>query len=162
MSIIMNKKEYQAKNLRIYSHYYNAEMECSIMVTNTPPKEAYIIPLNKHILEPMGFEPVYDKYTDELYFQRDYNGYRIRVYPLGSRLTIIDLQYLHTVVDTKAEGLNELENYVNAIGMASLTPLIEEKKVAAAIGDFGQGYWAYYSNYEEQLNRLNKLTLPMD
>jgi len=158
--LIMNKKEYQAKNLRMYSHYYNADMECSIMVTNTPPKEAYIIPLNKHILEPMGFEPVYDKYTDELYFQRDYDGYRIRLYPLGARLTITDLQYLHTVVDTKAEGLNELENYVNAIGMASLTPLIEEKDVAVAIKDFGKEYWGYYSDYEKQLNKFNNITLP--
>jgi len=37
---------------------------------------------------------------------RDIEGYRVRTTPIGARIIIIDLKYLHTLVDANGESLS--------------------------------------------------------
>ena len=107
--IIQNKP----KNLRTGCHFYNQKMEFDVYNGEASNDNTirYLIPLNKNILEPLGFETVYDDYTSEMYFQRDIEGYRVRTIPLGTRIIIIDLKCLHTLVNANGESLNELEYF---------------------------------------------------
>lgn len=77
--IIQNKP----KNLRTGCHFYNQKMEFDVYNGEASNDNTirYLIPLNKNILEPLGFETVYDDYTSEMYFQRDIEGYRVRTIP---------------------------------------------------------------------------------
>ena len=87
------KTQNKPKNLRTGCHFYNENMEFDVYNGEASDNNTikYLIPLNKHILEPLGFEAVCDDYTSEMYFQRDIEGYRVRTIPLGARIIIIDL-----------------------------------------------------------------------
>ena len=107
----------------------------------------YLIPLNKHILEPLGFEAVYDEYTSDMYFQRDIEGYRVRTTPIGARIIIIDLKYLHTLVDANGESLNELEHFFQTLGIPYESIFTQE--ALDGINSFGQQYYEYYEEHEK-------------
>ena len=143
------KRDFHPKNFRIGCHSYNSNMEFCTKETESmdDSENYYLIPLKKEILEPMGFVPEYDEFSYELYFQRDYNGFRIRVYPMDSKIVMIDLKYLHTWIDVKSEGLHEMENYLNAIGIP-INGLLTEQ-VVEAINSFGKRYFDYYREMEE-------------
>lgn len=147
----IKKENYHANHLIDGTHVYNDDMEL-IVVNNywlNHGKPLFMIPLNKEILEPLGFEAVYDKFTSDIYFQRDIQSVRVRVLPMDGRIVIIDLKYLHTLVDAKADGLNELENYLACMGF-SLDSIID-KEVENAINDFGQRYFEYYEAKAEMI-----------
>ena len=74
------KTQNKPKNLRTGCHFYNEKMEFDVYNGESSNADTirYLIPLNKHILEPLGFEAVCDDYTSEMYFQRDIEGYRVR------------------------------------------------------------------------------------
>lgn len=153
----MEKKNFYVNNLRYGTHYYEADMKMSVHVNAMPPNEAYQIPLIKEILEPMGFEPLFDEYTSEIYFQRDLGNYRVRIFPMEDRIDIIDLKYLHTVVSTKGNSLNELENYLNAIDVP-LDIVFRElfnPQALEAITDFGKQYWEFYRIREERFAKFD-------
>ena len=135
----MNKKDYKPKHLMYGASVFNEDMELSWYHGSGC---VWMIPLNKEILEPLGFESVYDEFTSEIYFQRDIQSVRVRVLPMDSRIVIIDLKYLHTLVDAKAEGLNEIENYLACMGI-NLDGIID-REVERKINEFGQRYFEYY------------------
>lgn len=150
------KIQNKPKNLRLGCHFYNEKMELNVYNGETSDADTirYLIPLNKHILEPLGFEAVYDEYTSELYFQRDIEGYRIRTSPLGARIIIINLKYLHTLVDANGESLNELENFFHALGISYEN--IFTKEALNGINSFGQHYYEYYEEHEKFLKQFNE------
>jgi hypothetical protein len=150
------KIQNKPKNLRLGCHFYNEKMELNVYNGETSDADTirYLIPLNKHILEPLGFEAVYDEYTSELYFQRDIEGYRIRTSPLGARIIIINLKYLHTLVDVNGESLNELENFFHALGISYEN--IFTKEALNGISSFGQHYYEYYEEHEKFLKQFNE------
>lgn len=150
------KIQNKPKNLRLGCHFYNEKMELNVYNGETSDADTirYLIPLNKHILEPLGFEAVYDEYTSELYFQRDIEGYRIRTSPLGARIIIINLKYLHTLVDANGESLNELENFFHALGIPYEN--IFTKEALNGINSFGQHYYEYYEEHEKFLKQFNE------
>ena len=150
----MDKKEFYPLNLRHYTHFYNADMAMETYKGGDlpQPSEAFYIPLQKEILEPMGFEAVYDDFTSEIYFQRDMGGYRLRVYPIESLIKVIDLKFLHTVVDARAKALHELENYLYAVDIGETFALeLHSPDVLEAINDFGKNhYWDYFTSVENK------------
>lgn len=150
------KIQNKPKNLRLGCHFYNEKMELNVYNGETSDADTirYLIPLNKHILEPLGFEAVYDEYTSELYFQRDIEGYRIRTSPIGARIIIINLKYLHTLVDANGESLNELENFFHALGIPYEN--IFTKEALNGINSFGQHYYEYYEEHEKFLKQFNE------
>ena len=150
------KIQNKPKNLRLGCHFYNEKMELNVYNGETSDADTirYLIPLNKHILEPLGFEAVYDEYTSELYFQRDIEGYRIRTSPLDARIIIINLKYLHTLVDANGESLNELENFFHALGISYEN--IFTKEALNGISSFGQHYYEYYEEHEKFLKQFNE------
>lgn len=154
----MEKKDFYPKNLRDGTHYFNRFMEFTAHDEAMLPNEGYLIPLNKEILEPMGFEAVYDDYTSELYFQRDLGEFRIRTFPMESRIAIIELKTLHTIVSAKAESLNELENYLNAVNVPEDVLVLElyKPEVVDAINAFGKGYWDFYNEREERFAEFER------
>ena len=79
------KTQNKPKNLRAGCHFYNENMEFDVYNGEASDNNTikYLIPLNKHILEPLGFEAVCDDYTSEMYFQRDIEGYRVRTMPVN-------------------------------------------------------------------------------
>jgi hypothetical protein len=152
----MNKEEFYPLNLRHCTHFYNADMAMKTYKEGgeqPQPSEAFYIPLRKEILEPMGFEAVYDDFTSEIYFQKDLAGYRLRVYPMEDRIKIIDLKFLHTVVDARAKGLHELENYLYAVDIGeAFTIELYSPDVLEAINDFGKNhYWDYFTSAENRV-----------
>lgn len=150
--IIQNKP----KNLRTGCHFYNQKMEFDVYNGEASNDNTirYLIPLNKNILEPLGFETVYDDYTSEMYFQRDIEGYRVRTIPLGTRIIIIDLKCLHTLVNANGESLNELENFFHALGIPYESIFTEE--ALEGINSFGQHYYEYYEEHEKFLKQFNE------
>lgn len=148
----MDKKEFYPLNLRHYTHFYNADMAMETYKGGEQPSEAFYIPLKKEILEPMGFEAMYDDFTCEIYFQKDLTGYRLRVYPMDDRIKVIDLKFLHTVVDARAKGLHELENYLHAVDIGETFNLeLHTPNVLEAINDFGKNhYWDYFTSTENR------------
>ena len=145
------KNEHKPNNLLQGTHYFNGDtlqMEEFAEMAVNPLK----IPLNKEVLEPLGFEPLYDPYTSEIYFQRDVDGYKVRVLSIQGCIRIIDLNYMHTVVDAKAGGLNELENYMAAVGCDFQQLLSDD--VVKAINEFGKRYFEYYKEKKRLTERL--------
>lgn len=149
------KKEFYAKNLRVGCHYYDGNtmemVEYDGVKFNAP--ERFMIPLRKEVLEAMGFEPVYDEYNHEMYFQTNYGGYRLRTYPMDSMISIIDMKYLHTVVNVKAEGLNELENFMHALGLDP-SSLFKYGKAVEKINAFGKQYFDYFDKWGKDLEEF--------
>lgn len=147
--IIQNKP----KNLRMGCHFYNEKMGFDVYKGEASDDNTirYLIPLNKHILEPLGFEAVYDEYTSDMYFQRDIEGYRVRTTPIGARIIIIDLKYLHTLVDANGESLNELENFFHTLGIPYESIFTQE--ALEGINAFGQQYYEYYEEHKKFMNR---------
>ena len=147
------KIQNKAKNLQVGCHFYNEKMEFDVYNGETSNADTirYLIPLNKYILEPLGFEAVYDDYTSEMYFQRDIQGYRVRTTPIGARIIIIDLKYLHTLVDANGESLNELENFFHALGIPYESIFTQEE--LEGINAFGQQYYEYYEEHKKFMNR---------
>ena len=143
----LKKEDYRPKHLMVGASVFNENME--LCWYNGANGDVVMIPLNKEILEPLGFEAVYDEFTGDIYFQRDIQSVRVRVLPMDSRVVIIDLKFLHTLVDVKAEGLNELENYLNCMGI-NLDSIID-KEAEKAINDFGQRYFEYYEAKAEMI-----------
>ena len=150
------KIQNKPKNLRLGCHFYDEKMELDVYNGETSDTATirYLVPLNKHVLEPLGFEAVYDEYTSEMYFQRDIEGYRIRTSPIGARIIIINLKYLHTLVDANGESLNELENFFHALGIPYEN--IFTKEALNGINSFGQHYYEYYEEHEKFLKQFNK------
>ena len=146
----IKKENYRPRHLMVGTSVFDKNMKLSWY--DGTGGDLYMIPLYKEILEPMGFEAVYDEFTGDIYFQRDIQSVRVRVFPMDSRIVIIDLKCLHTLVDVKAEGLNELENYLNCLGF-NLDGIID-KKVEEAINDFGQRYFEYYKVKTEMIKSL--------
>lgn len=146
----IKKENYRPRHLMAGGRVFNKEME--LCRYDGSGDELCMIPLSKEILEPMGFEPIYDEYTSDIYFQRDIQSVRVRVLPMDGKIVIIDLKYLHTLVDVKAEGLNELENYLVCMGI-SLDSIID-KKVEDAINEFGQCYFNTMRRKSELLRNL--------
>lgn len=147
----MNKDEFYPLNLRHCTHFYNADMAMETYKAwgeQPETSKAFYIPLRKEILEPMGFEAVYDDFTSEIYFQKDLAGYRLRIYPMDERIKIIDLKFLHTVVEARAKALHELENYLYAIDIGETFTLeLYKPDVLKAINDFGKNqYWGYFTS----------------
>ena len=149
------KIQNKPKNLRAGCHFYNEKMEFDVYNGEASSDNTirYLIPLNKHILEPLGFEAVCDDYTSEMYFQRDIEGYRVRTIPLGARIIIIDLKYLHTLVDANGESLNELENFFHALGIPYESIFTPE--ALDGINSFGQQYHEYYEEQEKSFKQFN-------
>lgn len=150
------KIQNKPKNLRLGCHFYDEKMELDVYngeISDTATIR-YLVPLNKHVLEPLGFEAVYDEYTSEMYFQRDIEGYRIRTSPIGARIIIINLKYLHTLVDANGESLNELENFFHALGIPYEN--IFTKEALNGINSFGQHYYEYYEEHEKFLKQFNE------
>ena len=147
------KVQNKPKNLRAGCHIYNEKMEFDVYNGEALNDNTirYLIPLNKHILEPLGFEAVCDDYTSEMYFQRDIQGYRVRTTPIGARIIIIDLKYLHTMVDANGVSLNELENFFHALGISYDS--IFTKEALDDINSFGQHYYEYYEEHEKFMKR---------
>ena len=147
------KIQNKPKNLRAGCHFYTEQMEFDVYNGEALNDNTirYLIPLNKHILEPLGFEAVYDEYTSDMYFQRDIEGYRVRTTPIGARIIIIDLKYLHTLVDANGESLNELENFFHALGIPYESIFTQE--ALEGINTFGQQYYEYYEEHEKFMNR---------
>lgn len=156
------KIQNKPKNLRVGCHFYNEKMGLDVYNGETSDDNTirYLIPLNKHILEPLGFEAVYDNYTSEMYFQRDIEGYRVRTTPIGARIIIIDLKYLHTLVDANGESLHELENFFHALGIPYESIFTQE--ALDSINAFGQQYYEYYEEHEkfmkQYMGRFEKKT----
>ncbi|MBQ3732346.1 MAG: hypothetical protein II859_00110 [Bacteroidales bacterium] len=150
------KIQNKPKNLRLGCHFYDEKMELDVYNGETSDTATirYLVPLNKHVLEPLGFEAVYDEYTSEMYFQRDIEGYRIRTSPIGARIIIINLKYLHTLVDANGESLNELENFFHALGIPYEN--IFTKEALNGINSFGQHYYEYYEEHEKFLKQFNE------
>lgn len=146
----INRENYRPRHLMVGTSVFDKNMKLSWY--DGTGGDLYLIPLNKEILEPLGFEAVYDEFTSEIYFQRDIQSVRVRVLPMDGRIVIIDLKCLHTLVDVKAEGLNELENYLNCLGF-NLDSIID-KKAEEAINDFGQRYFEYYKVKAEMIKSL--------
>ena len=150
------KTDFTPKNLRVGCHFFNGikgddNLFFDVYTANELIDKKYIIPLRKEVLEPLGFEAVYDEYSSEIYFQRDYKGYRLRTFPMDGRIDIIDLKYLHTVVSTKAEALHELENFLVALDVNIVdlvVPGIPE------INDFGKRYFAFYEEHNKMLEDM--------
>ena len=142
------KQEFKPKNLRVGCHYYNKDMEMEVYTNSGADisAEKYFIPLRKEVLEAMGFTPEYDEYTHDMYFQRDWNGYRLRTYPMDGTIEIIDLKYLHTVVHVKAESLNELENFMYALGY-NVMGLFRKEGCIDEINAFGKEYFNYFDKW---------------
>ena len=147
----INRENYRPRHLMVGTSVFDKNMKLSWY--DGTGGDLYMIPLNKEILEPLGFEAVYDEFTGDIYFQRDIQSVRVRVFPMGTRIAIIDLKCLHTLVDVKAEGLNELENYLNCLGF-NLDSIID-KKVEEAINDFGQRCFEYYEVRAEMIRNLS-------
>jgi hypothetical protein len=149
------KIQNKPKNLRAGCHFYNEKMEFDVYNGEALNDNAirYLIPLNKHILEPLGFEAVCDDYTSKMYFQRDIEGYRVRTIPLGARIIIIDLKYLHTLVDANGESLNELENFFHALGIPYESIFTPE--ALDGINSFGLQYHEYYEEQEKSFKQFN-------
>lgn len=147
------KIQNKPKNLRAGCHFYNEKMEFDVYNGEALNDNTirYLIPLNKHILEPLGFEAVYDEYTSDMYFQRDIEGYRVRTTPIGARIIIIDLKYLHTLVDANGESLNELENFFQTLGIPYESIFTQE--ALDGINSFGQQYYEYYEEHEKFMKR---------
>lgn len=147
----MEKKNFYTNNLRVGTHYYDADMKLATLI-GVPPKVTYQIPLIGDIIAPMGFESVYDEFTSELYCQRDLGNFRVRVFMTYDRIDIIDLRTLHTVVSIKGNSLNELENAINAVSKAEdgLISELLDAPVIEAINAFGKQYWQFYSVMEEK------------
>ena len=150
------KIQNKPKNLRLGCHFYDEKMELDVYNGEASDTATirYLVPLNKHVLEPLGFEAVYDEYTSEMYFQRDIEGYRIRTSPIGARIIIINLKYLHTLVDANGESLNELENFFHALGIPYEN--IFTKEALNGINSFGQHYYEYYEEHEKFLKQFNE------
>ena len=158
------KKQFVPKNLRPWCHFYNGshgDKELYLDVyTGVDYQHMYMIPLRKEILEPLGFEAVYDEYTSDIYFQRDFKGYRLRTFPTVGQIQIIDLKYLHTLVHAPADSLNELENYLYALGETDMVELVTP--ATTEINDFGKVYFKHFDEvgrtYEEfmEKHRQNK------
>lgn len=146
----INRENYRPRHLMVGTSVFDKNMKLSWY--DGTGGDLYMIPLNKEILEPLGFEAVYDEFTSEIYFQRDIQSVRVRVLPMDGRIVIIDLKCLHTLVDVKAEGLNELENYLNCLGF-NLDSIID-KKAEEAINGFGQRFFEYYKVKAEMLKSL--------
>ena len=149
------KIQNKPKNLRAGCHFYNEKMEFDVYHGEASDDNTirYLIPLNKHILEPLGFEAVCDDYTSEMYFQRDIEGYRVRTIPLGARIIIIDLKYLHTLVDANGESLHELENFFHALRIPYESIFTPE--ALDGINSFGQQYHEYYEEQEKSFKQFN-------
>lgn len=148
------KKEFYPKNLRMGCHFYDGdtmEMDVYTATTHDIERTKYLIPLRKEVLEAMGFEPVYDEYNHDMYFQRDYCGYRLRTYPMDGMISITDLKYLHTVVNVKAEGLNELENFMYAVGLNPAF-LFDNPNVLKEINKFGKEFFDYFDKWGRNLD----------
>lgn len=147
--------EFVLKNLRFGCHYFDSNLELKTLLMSISPdtSDCHAIPLVKEVLEPLGFEPLYDDYTSEIYFQRDYHGYRIRVMVCERRIAIIDLKYLHTVVDVKCDTLNELENFLIALGVDGIDGLLTPD-VINSINDFGKGYFEFLEERRASLEKL--------
>ncbi len=151
----MNKEEFYPLNLRHCTHFYNADMAMETYKEGgeqPQPNEAFYIPLRKEILEPMGFEGVYDYFTSEIYFQKDLAGYRLRIYPMDEQIKIIDLKFLHTVVEARAKALHELENYLYAVDIGETFTLeLYKPDVLKAINDFGKNqYWGCFTSAQNR------------
>lgn len=146
----IKKENYRPRHLMVGTSVFDKNMKLSCY--DGTGGDLCMIPLNKEILEPLGFEAVYDEFTGDIYFQRDIQSVRVRVLPMDGRIVIIDLKCLHTLVDVKAEGLNELENYLACMGFG-LDGIID-KEAEKAINDFGQRCFEYYKVKAEMLKSL--------
>lgn len=155
------KKEFVPKNLRMGCHFYNGskgDEELYLDVyTGIDFDKKYMIPLRKEVLEPLGFEALYDEYSHDIYFQRDYKGYRLRTFPTVGQIQIIDIKYLHTLVHVPADSLNELENYLYALGETDTLELVAP--AITAINEFGKTYFKHFDEvgrtYEEFMEKYH-------
>lgn len=157
------EKEYRPKNLIPGTHIFNRFMNF-FEWTGERLKEydgGYYIPLIREVLEALGFEAVFNTYTSEVYFQRDLDGYRVRVLPVEKRMQLINLQYLYKVLDVECNGLNEMENFFNAFGI-EYESLLNQSTIEK-IETFGHNtYFKYFEDKEKFFQQHIKIKVEKD
>jgi hypothetical protein len=106
----------------------------------------------------MGFEPIYNEYTYDIYFKRKIGKYEFRVLCMDGTIEVIDTAFLHKVIHVKCETLNELQNYMDALDVKYMDELFTDE-VYQKLQEFAEGYLAFRdakAAYYEKMNQSMK------
>lgn len=158
----------EIKNLReggyLFAVSKDDETKCNLgqyshIVNTFSGRTIYAIPLIKEVLEPMGFEPIYNEYTYEIYFKRKIGKYEFRVLCIDGTIEVIDTEFLHKVIHVKCETLNELQNYMDALDVKYMDELFTAEAYQK-LQEFAEGYLAFRdakaAYYEKMAQSMKK------